>query len=307
MESKISFAAIATRWIEAKRQLVKHSSLCAYNLTLNIHLLPLFTDSVTITESEAQKLVIDKLSSGMSRKSVKNILATLKAIIHFGEKYYGFPGEKWEIAFPTETAKKQLPVLSLAHHRKLMRHLSSNPTPHNIGVLLALCTGLRIGEVCALRWCDVDLQHRSLSVSHTLSRIYNIEIKATEQIITTPKTKSSNREIPISRELYEALRAIKHDVKPEYFVVGCSPEAKEPRTYREYFSRLLHRLGIPHIVFHGLRHTFATRCIECMCDYKTVSAILGHSNVATTMNLYVHPNQDQKKRCIDRLSKFIDA
>jgi len=88
-------------------------------------------------------------------------------------------------------------------------------------------------------------------------------------------------------------------------VVGTSTQSKEPRSYRDYFGRLLKRLDIPHLVFHGLRHTFATRCIESQCDYKTVSVILGHSNVATTLNLYVHPNLNQKKRCIDRMSNFL--
>lgn len=306
MTPKITFSIVAGQWIESKRTLVKHSSLCAYLLTLNIHLLPLFGDSCVVTESDAQKLVIDKLASGLSRKSVKNILATLKAVVHFGERHLGFPGEKWEIGFPTDTERKKLPVLALSNHRKLMRHLSGHPSPQNIGVLLALCTGMRIGEVCALQWSDVNLQNRTITVCHTLSRIYNIESRSTEQILASPKTKSSNREIPIGKELYKALRCINVNTTEDMFVVGNRYAPKEPRTYREYFSRLLRRLGIPHIVFHGLRHTFATRCIECLCDYKTVSVILGHSNVATTMNLYVHPNNDQKRRCIDRLSRFID-
>ena len=91
----------------------------------------------------------------------------------------------------------------------------------------------------------------------------------------------------------------------ESYVVGSSEHSKEPRSYRDYFSRLLKRLDIPQIVFHGLRHTFATRCIESQCDYKTVSVILGHSNVSTTLNLYVHPNLTQKKKCVERMSKFL--
>lgn len=90
------------------------------------------------------------------------------------------------------------------------------------------------------------------------------------------------------------------------FVVGASAHATDPRTYRDYFARLLRRLQIPPIVFHGLRHTFATRCIESECDYKTVSTVLGHSDVSTTLNLYVHPNLEQKKRCIEKMSKFVE-
>lgn len=105
--------------------------------------------------------------------------------------------------------------------------------------------------------------------------------------------------------LLKCLKVIRKEAKGT-FVVGTSSTAQEPRVYRDYFNRLLKKLEIPKMVFHGLRHTFATRCIESQCDYKTVSAILGHSNIATTLNLYVHPNLNQKKKCIDRMSKFLD-
>lgn len=301
----ILFKEVATQWIEAKRKLVKRSTFCAYNLILHTHLLPLFGDNAQTTEAEAQKMVIDKLNAGLARKTVRDILATLKAIVRYGVKHYGWSPVTWEIEYPTETTVKKLPVLTMANHRKLMKHISESPTAQNIGVLMALCTGMRIGEVCALKWADVDLQSRVITVRSTTGRIYDYEKKATERLLTSPKTRTSNREIPICRELLTALRAIRKAAPGALHVVGCGETAKEPRTYREYFARLLTRLNIPKIVFHGLRHTFATRCIECQCDYKTVSTILGHSNVSTTLNLYVHPNIDQKKRCIDKFSKSI--
>lgn len=194
--------------------------------------------------------------------------------------------------------------MSLNHQRILMRHLLEQPTPQNIGVLLALCTGMRIGEVCALKWEDVDFAQKTIIVKHTVGRIYNCELKSTERVHSSPKTKNSCREIPISKQLFQALKMVRKQSQSPY-VVGTSIQSKEPRSYRDYFGRLLKRLDIPHLVFHGLRHTFATRCIESQCDYKTVSVILGHSNVATTLNLYVHPNLNQKKRCIDRMSNFL--
>lgn len=304
MNKKRTFHEVSEIWCDAKRPIVKHSTMCAYLLTLQIHLLPRFGAMEIITEHDVQQFVIDKYSSGLARKTVKDMVAVLKSVVKYGSKHGISNFGEWEIEYPTHTRNKLLPTLSLSHQRILMRHLIEQPSPQNIGVLLALCTGMRIGEVCALKWEDVDFAQRTITVRHTIGRIYNCELKTTERIHSSPKTKNSCREIPISQQLFHALKTVRKQSQSPY-VVGTSSQSKEPRSYRDYFSRLLKRLNIPHLVFHGLRHTFATRCIESQCDYKTVSVILGHSNVATTLNLYVHPNLNQKKRCIDRMSNFL--
>lgn len=305
MQKHLPFREVADLWKENKRSMVKHSTFCAYILILKTHLLPKFGDATFITEAEAQQFALDKLNAGLSRKSVHDILAVLKAVAKYGAKHGIFELPSWDIDYPTETTARKLPVLSLSDHRKLLGELSSNPSTQNIGIMIALCCGLRIGEVCALQWHNEDLQRRIITVANTVSRIYNCDTMHTEHYASSPKTKSSNREIPISSLLLNALRSVKRQQSGGSYVVGDGTKAKEPRTYRETFSRLLRRLNIPQIVFHGLRHTFATRCIESQCDYKTVSVILGHSNVATTLNLYVHPNIDQKKRCISRMNKYL--
>lgn len=304
MNKKKTFQDVSKIWCDAKRPIVKHSTMCAYLLTLQTHLLPWFGTMETIAECDVQQFVIDKCASGLARKTVRDMVAVLKSIVKYGNKHGIFHFEEWEIEYPTDTENKLLPTLSLNHQRILMNHLIEQPTQQNRGVLLALCTGMRIGEVCALQWEDVDFTQRIITVRHTVGRIYNCELKTTERIHTSPKTKNSCREIPISKQLFQSLKTVRKQSQSPY-VVGTSTQSKEPRSYRDYFSRLLKRLNIPHLVFHGLRHTFATRCIESQCDYKTVSVILGHSNVATTLNLYVHPNLSQKKKCIDRMSKFL--
>lgn len=304
MNKKRTFYEVSEIWCDAKRPIVKHSTMCAYLLTLQTHLLPRFGEMKVITENDVQQFVIDKCASGLARKTVRDMVAVLKSVIKYGSKHGIFHFGEWEIEYPTHTENRLLPTLSLHHQRILMRYLIEQPTPQNIGVLLALCTGMRIGEVCALKWEDVDLTQKTVTVKHTVGRIYNCESKSTERIHSSPKTKNSCREIPISKQLFRALKTVRKQSQSPY-VVGLSTQSKEPRSYRDYFGRLLKRLNIPHLVFHGLRHTFATRCIESQCDYKTVSVILGHSNVATTLNLYVHPNLSQKKRCIDRMSKFL--
>lgn len=299
-----SFQEISKIWCDARRPIVKHSTMCAYMLTLQTHLLPCFGTMKVITESDVQQFILDKFSTGLARKTIKDLVAVLKSIVKYGGKHKIFPFEEWEVEYPTNTNARRLPILALNHQRILMSYLIEKPTSQNIGILLSLCTGMRIGEVCALKWEDVDFSQKIITVKHTVGRIYNCESKSTEKINSSPKTSNSYREIPISKQLLLSLKIVKK-TSLSLFVVGNSIHSKEPRSYRDYFARLLKRLNLPPIVFHGLRHTFATRCIESQCDYKTVSVILGHSNVATTLNLYVHPNLNQKKRCIERMSKLL--
>ena len=305
MQDTLTFGQVATLWKEHKREVVKHSTFCAYALTLKTHLLPTFGDADGISESQVQQFVFDKLRSGLGRKSVHDIVAVMKSVIRFGAKRGIYPPQDWEISYPRSTAARKLKVLSLADHKKLLNTLLDTPTTQNIGVLVALCTGMRMGEVCALRWDHVNFENRTITVDGTFGRVYDCETRSTDHYISSPKTRNSNREIPVSSQLLSALRKVRRlQIYGEY-VVGNGIGPKDPRNYRETFVRMLQRMGIPRIVFHGLRHTFATRCIESGCDIKTVRALLGHSNVATTLNLYVHPDLGQKKRCIDRLGRYM--
>lgn len=298
MFTQKNFKEVAINWQQAKAGFVKHSTMCAYMLVLKTHLLPCFGTMTNIRESDVQQFIMRKLSDGLAKKTVKDAVAVLKAIVKYGAKRKIFPFEEWEV-------KRKLQILTLYHQRILMHYLIDNSNFQNIGILLALCTGMRIGEVCALRWEDVDFIHKVICVRCTVGRIYNCKLRLTEKIFSSPKTKDSFREIPVSKQLFSALKEVrKISVSP--FVVGNSQQSKEPRAYRDYFTRLLKRLNIPKITFHGLRHTFATRCIESQCDCKTVSTLLGHSNITTTLNLYVHPNINQKKRCIERMTNGLN-
>ena len=144
------------------------------------------------------------------------------------------------------------------------------------------------------------------SQSH-IECIYIIEgeEKHSELVINTPKTKNSCREIPMNKELLAMIKPLKKVVNDDFYVLTNDEHPTEPRTYRNYYNGLMAKLNIPKLKYHGLRHSFATRCIEAGCDYKTVSVLLGHSNISTTLNLYVHPNMEQKKRCITKMFKSL--
>jgi site-specific recombinase XerD len=307
MDTK-TFRELSALWKEEKRQYVKQSTMSVYILILENHLLPIFGEATKIDEADVQCFVMRKLSDGLSQKSIKDMLIVLKMVVRHGIKFCNWQHADWCIKFPTEQTSNSLPVLNIVHQRKLMKYVTDNFTFRNLGILICLNTGMRIGEVCALTWGDVDIKQGVIHVNKTLERIYIIDgdSKHTELIISTPKTRNSNREIPITKSLLKVLKPLKAIVSDSFYVLTNDENPTEPRTYRNYYKQLLHRLDIPALKFHGLRHSFATRCIESQCDYKTVSVILGHANISTTLNLYVHPNLDQKKRCLDKMSKSLD-
>ena len=307
MVNKKNIRQIAKLWEEEKRQYVKKSTYAAYCLIVDIHILPAFGQQEVIREKDVQEFVLQKLDSGLSQKTVKDILIVLRMILKFGAKNNYCTYIPFDIKFPMESNKQELEVLSVTNQKKIMRFLEENFTFRNLGIFICLSTGVRIGEICALTWDDVDIESGVIHVRKTVQRIYIREEGRTytELIIDTPKTSNSMRDIPMTKDLFNILKPLKKVVNEQYFILTNDTTPTEPRTYRNYYKKLLEKLGIPSIKFHGLRHSFATRCIESHCDYKTVSVILGHSNISTTLNLYVHPNYEQKKKCIDKMIKTL--
>lgn len=298
---------IAAAWKEYKRPYVKQSTMAAYVLILENHILPTFGEDNSLPEQSVQAFVLHKIESGLSTKSVKDILIVLKMVMKFGVKKEWMTYYEWDIKYPPSSENKVLDVLSVTNHRKILNHIQSHFTFMGLGIYISLSTGLRIGEICALKWSDINVTDGILTVNRTIERIYIIEgeKKHTELVINTPKTKNSCREIPMNKELLGMLKPLKKVVNDDYCILTNDERPTEPRTYRNYYKRLMEKLDIPKLKYHGLRHSFATRCIEVGCDYKTVSVLLGHSNISTTLNLYVHPNMEQKKRCIDKVFKSL--
>lgn len=307
VNNKKTIKEIADIWKEDKRQYVKQSTMAVYLLSLENHLLPVFGGKMEVTEEEVQAFALDKLNHGLSQKSIKDMLIVLKMVVRFGEKQGWLNHVEWKVKFPANQPKATLPILIKAHQKMLMDYLKDNFTFPNLGILVCLSTGLRIGEVCALKWSDINMDTGLLHVNRTIERIYIVDSDKphTEIVINTPKTKNSLREIPLSKELVRIFKSLMKVVNKDYYVLTNNTKPTEPRTYRNYFNKLLKQLDIPRLKFHGLRHSFATRCIESHCDYKTVSVLLGHADISTTLNLYVHPNEEQKRNCIDKMMRYM--
>ena len=302
---------IAAAWYEDHRQYVKESTSSAYALILNNHVIPYFGESENITEGDLQKFVNGKISGGVGVKSVKDIVIVIKMLLRFGakKKWCELPID-WKINYPTRIKDSlQIETWSPAHQKKMIEYLKENFTFRNLGLLIVMETGMRIGEISGLQWGDIDTQNKVLHVQRTVERIIVCDglngKKGTEVRVGSTKTINSNREIPLSKDILKFVRPLAKICVPSYYVVSNDASPTEPRVLRCYFNRLCKELKLPRIKFHGLRHTFATSLIASKCDIKTVSSILGHADVSTTLNLYVHPNNEQKSRAIDTMLRRV--
>ena len=300
---KRTFEEVAGMWLAEKKHFVKRSTFAAYSLSVAKHLVPEFGQVDDVTEEMVQRFVFRKIDGGLSHKSVKDMLVVLKMVLRYGVKYGYMERREIDVRFPTERDRKEVEVLTVGHQQRFMKYLRSNFSFMNLGLYMCLCSGLRIGEICALKWEDIDLTAGVIRVSKTIQRIYVMDGNGThtEIMIDTAKTMNSMRSIPIAKDLRDILRPLKKLVGANHYVLTNLPEPVEPRTYRNYYNRLMRQLGMPKLKFHGLRHSFATRCSESKCDYKPPSVLLGHSKISTTLDLYVHPNLEQKQRCVEQM------
>lgn len=302
-------------WKERKRRQVKESTLAAYILITDNHLLPFFgyTPADKINRRQVQQFVDNKLDDGLCTKYVRDMLIVLKMIVRFVSDEYEIPVlDTWKVIFPSKNAipaPNKLERYTPEEFRKIVETVLSYPSPKNLGILIALCSGMRIGEICALQYSDIDLDRKVIKVSKSIERIYLLNDEGrrgkTKIIIGEPKTLSSRREIPIMRDIYPLVKKFSAIARPEYYVCTLSEKYVEPRTFRNYYRNfILGKVGLKECIkFHGLRHTFASTLIENKVDVKTVSSILGHSDVSTTLDVYVHPSEDTKRNAINTALK----
>ena len=172
-----------------------------------------------------------------------------------------------------------------------------------LGILFTLFTGVRIGELCGLRWEDIDFREYTVRIRRTVERIADLDPQSSQKtkvVLSVPKTESSVRIIPIPEFLMQFLLLYRCEACC-YLLTG-NKKYTEPHQYYVRYRKYLRRNHIEEYSFHALRHTFATRCVEAGFDPKTLSEILGHANVTTTMSIYVHPTIQQKRVQMERLT-----
>lgn len=307
-----TFADIATMWIENNKLRLKGGTTNKYLNIISSHLLPQlggyklsYFSATTINAYLSDKLKNGKLNGkgGLSPSYVNSIRVVLNAIIQFAVNEQMMQPLKNVINKPNIT-KPDLTIFSADEQKNMEIELTGNIDYTKLGVLISLHTGLRIGEVCALKWDDIDLENRIIHVRHTISRVRNDLPNAktkTILVLDAPKTESSKRDIPISSWLYNYLLLLANTTKSVY-VISNTNMFVSPRTYEYRYHKILNNCKVRSVNYHALRHTFATRCIEAGVDVKSLSEILGHSNVGITLNTYVHSSMELKRSQIEKLS-----
>lgn len=306
----IYFSAAASEWIANITPQVKESTVNKYQNLLQSYILPIYgnqtLDHITyeFIENQCNHLLLHggKNASGLSPKTVTDALSVIRSILKFAvRKGYFVPCDGTAIQIKQLSASMR--VLNRTEQERLCTYLNSEITPYNVGILVCLFTGLRIGEVCALRWEDISFSAQTIYVHQTLQRIQtkSCSEKKTRVVLTAPKSTCSIRAIPIPEPLIKLLVDYQ-TVQNGFLLTNSDSRYIEPRTMQNRFKTALKKSEIKPANFHALRHTFATRCIELGFDVKSLSEILGHATVNITMNRYVHPTLEMKRNHMKKLS-----
>ena len=301
------FRDVIMEFKEYKKSFVKPTTYSAYMTTIKNHIEPYFGDfENTIHEKELQKFVLLK-SQRYSKRYVKDVVTTLKTILKFARKNDIFEYPEYNIEYPNNFDAKEMITLTKDQCVVLKSHLMDNFSFRNLGILIALTTGVRIGEICGLRWGDINFETKTIRIQRTVQRIvvnHDGKLdrgKNTKLHIGSAKTKTSNRTIPLDNDVVKIAKSLNNIVSNDNYIVSNSVNPIDSRVFREYQKRLFAKLNLPKLRFHDIRHTFATICIQNKVDIKTVSSILGHSDVSITLNTYTHPSIDDKRSAINNL------
>lgn len=305
-ERKI-FSVYCEEWLRLNRCRVKESTLAKYIGMLEKHIAPKLGK---LPLSELSSLVIEQFSydllekERLSPKTVKDILTMLNGVIRYINKQYPQLCSRIEIIYP-KVPKNEMRVLSYDEQTRFIHYLLEDMDECKFGVLLALFTGMRIGEVCALRWEDISMENRTIRVNSTMQRLKNFDENAenkTKVIISSPKSDKSLRMIPLT-ENAAALCRLHYRQNPSAFVLsGEEDRYVEPRSLQYKLKQYTEACGLEGVHFHTLRHTFATRCIEVDFDLKSLSEILGHSSPRITLERYVHSSFELKRNNMNKLA-----
>ncbi len=300
------FSIFCDEWLAANKRKVKESTYVKYYHALEHHIKPrlgtcrLFEMNDLTVEAFSNELLY---AEGLSPKTVKDILVMLRSILKYTQKSIGNAMPALEITYPKE-CKKEMRVLSKEEQTRFIRYLLEDMDACKFGILLTLFTGMRIGEVCALKWENVSPEESMIRITSTMQRLHvtDAEVESkTRIVIDTPKSNNSRRVIPMTAAVTELCKQWNPGNGEAYVLTG-NTSYMEPRTLQYRLAKYTKECGLEDVHFHALRHTFATRCVEVGFEVKSLSEILGHSTTTITLDRYVHSSMELKRENMKKLA-----
>ncbi|MBP2098162.1 tyrosine-type recombinase/integrase [Enterococcus rivorum] len=289
-------------WLaEIAAPMVKQSTYISYESKLTVHLFPAIGNKPLkkITSEDIQK-IFNQMTQKVALSSVHAVFRVLKTCLNHAVKQKQLKTNPCELVILPPLRKKTVDVLEQKEHQKLRRIASKDK--HGFPIVLSLETGMRLGEICGLKWGDIDFEKQVINVKRTLQRL-SIKKGKTAIFEGTPKTLNSSRAIPLSDSLYQLLRHKKQQAKGAY-VISETNQPIEPRVVQYQLKKIAKEACLSEVTFHTLRHSFATRCLELGVNIATISNLLGHSSIKMTLDVYTHSSRLEERAAIAQLADF---
>ena len=304
-ESKCSLTVkeLFLEWLSAKQIQTKASTYANYEFKVEKHLMPAFghLKIEKLTPGKVYDFIIEKQGKGLSNKYISDLIVVLKNMTRYAAKIHHCVNAIADVELPKKE-KHDVDLYNKSEQNLLKSALLDNMDITKMTIMLDLFTGLRIGELCGLKWSDIDLKAKTIRVERTVQRVRSRrKSKKTELVVSTPKSRSSVRTIPLPNFLIGMLKAFQPS-NQDVFIISNNSKLPDPRTMQYRFKALLAKIRLRALNFHSLRHIFATSCVEIGFDVKTLSEILGHSSVEVTLSRYIHSSMDRKRSCMNMLA-----
>lgn len=287
------------------KQVVKTRTFKKYSQNIVNHIIPILGDYdiEKLSPIILQKFAISLREKSLSSNTINGVILLLKSSLKKAV-LMKVVKEEWSssIVYP-KVKEKKIECFSNEEQKRIENYILNNGNFRLYGIIIALYTGLRIGEILALTWEDIDFVKKMIIVNKTCYDSW--EKGRYKKIIDTPKTESSTRVLPLPNQLLIHLKKLREGSRGDYVIDGRTEYGAEVRSYQKSFERLLNNLDIPHKGFHALRHTFATRAIEVGMDVKTLSEILGHHSPTITLKRYLHSMLEHKCEMMEKVGKLL--
>lgn len=297
----ISVKKAYIEWLNAVVNRVKESTFANYKMKFEKHILPEFGDMLCseLSAEVINAFICKKLASKLSASYVRDIFVVFKTMLKYAQEEYNFKLSLKNIVLP-KCEKKEVKKISDAEQNMLVMYLKQYMNLTSFGILISLLMGLRIGELCGLKWSDVDFKNKILHINKTVQRISLSDGKGkTKVIISSPKSEKSHRQISIPDCLMRYFEQFRSD--GNFYILSGSEKVIEPRTMQYRYKKVLLAAKVSNHNYHQLRHTFATNCMQNGFDIKTLSNVLGHSNVSLTLSRYIHPDISHERRLMNNM------